>query len=103
MATPTNEKDDRVERSSDSEHTAESADKQNRDIEKGEDSSPERAEFNEHPRASRGGSLAALTQRSGHSQRFTDDGKRIIQEEDCWDALGYQWPTWKKVPNIDAI
>lgn len=98
MAPKLSEKDDCLERSSGSQHTAESAKKEeDRDIEKGDDSSPTRAQFNEHVPASRGGSLAALSQRSGQLQKYTEDGKRIMQEEDCWDKLGYQWPTWKKV------
>lgn len=94
---PPEEKEDRIDRSSESEHTASSADKADVDIEKGGQSDAERTEFNEDVRASRGGSLAALSQRSGRSQKYTEDGRRIMQEEDCWDKLGYQWPTWKKV------
>lgn len=97
---PPTEKVERIQNSDESQHTASSSDKVERDVEKGEDASPERTEFNEHARASRGGSLAALSQRSGRSQKYTDDGKRIMQEEDCWDKLGYSWPTWKKVRMI---
>lgn len=100
---PPEEKEDRIDRSIDSEHTASSADKADVDIEKGGQSDAERTEFNEDVRASRGGSLAALSQRSGRSQKYTDDGRRIMQEEDCWDKLGYQWPTWKKVSIYHAF
>lgn len=31
------------------------------------------------------------------------DGKRIITEEECWDALGYSWPSWKKWMLISSI
>lgn len=94
-----NEKAEQSQVPNGSQYTAESAEHKEKDVEKGEDSSPERAEFNENPRqASRGGSLAALTQRSSHPPpTHTEDGRRIMQEEDCWEALGYQWPTWKKV------
>lgn len=94
---PPEEKEDRIDKSSRSEHTTSSAEKADVDVEKGAPSDTERTEFNEHVKASRGGSLAALSQRSGRSQKYTDDGRRIMQEEDCWDKLGYQWPTWKKV------
>lgn len=100
---PPVEKVERIHNSDDSQHTASSSEKIERDVEKGEDASPEGTEFNEHAKASRGGSLAALSQRSGRSQKYTDDGKRIMQEEDCWDKLGYQWPTWKKVRTINFM
>lgn len=104
MVSQPSEKGDIAGRSSGSQHTAETADKAGRDLEKGEESSsPERTEFNEHPRASRGGSLAALSHRASHPQTHTDDGKRIMQEEDCWDKLGYQWPSWKKVMHRENV
>lgn len=98
MAPPPEKVDmDRIQNSDESQHTASSSEKAERDVEKGEDPSAEGADFNEVARNTRGGSLAALSQRSSRGQRYTDDGKRIMQEEDCWEKLGYQWPTWKKV------
>lgn len=97
MASNPRENVQRTERSSGSLQTADSGEKNEKDVEKGDDTSPVRAQFNEHAQAPRSGSLAALAQSRSEPQKYTDDGKRIMQEEDCWDKLGYQWPSWKKV------
>lgn len=99
MAPEPRDKVERTERSSGSLRTGDSGEKNEKDVEKGDDASPTRADFNEraHSQAPRSGSLAALTQSQSQAQKYTDDGKRIMQEEDCWDQLGYQWPSWKKV------
>lgn len=34
---------------------------------------------------------------------FTQDGKRIITEDECYDKLGYSWPTWKKWMLLSSI
>lgn len=57
------------------------------------------SQWNERPQdAGRGGSLAALSQRrkSASSQHYVD-GKRVLQQNECYDALGFTWPSWKKV------
>ncbi|KAK2606247.1 hypothetical protein QQS21_003295 [Conoideocrella luteorostrata] len=43
-------------------------------------------------------SLAAETK-----PEVTEDGKHIITEEDCYDALGYSWPSWKKWMLLSSI
>lgn len=40
---------------------------------------------------------------TSNSQNFTSDGRRIITEDECWDALGYTWPTWKKWMLLSSI
>ncbi|OAQ71770.1 MFS multidrug transporter [Purpureocillium lilacinum] len=35
--------------------------------------------------------------------QYTPDGKRIITEEECYDALGYSWPSWKKWMLLSSI
>ena len=34
---------------------------------------------------------------------ISKDGRRIITEEECWDKLGYNWPTWKKWMLLSSI
>lgn len=31
------------------------------------------------------------------------DGKRVILESECYDALGFSWPTWKKWMLLSSI
>ncbi|KAF4126103.1 Major Facilitator Superfamily [Geosmithia morbida] len=35
--------------------------------------------------------------------QYTDDGKRIISEDECEGILGYAWPTWKKWMLLTSI
>lgn len=98
MAPEPHEKVERPERSSGSLNTADSGEKKEKDLEKGDDYPPRTgSQFKENVQAPRSGSLAALAQSQSQEQKYTDDGRRIMQEEDCWDKLGYQWPAWKKV------
>lgn len=34
---------------------------------------------------------------------YSEDGRRIITEDECWDKLGYSWPTWKKWMLLTSI
>ena len=34
---------------------------------------------------------------------IAEDGRRVITEDDCWDVLGYNWPTWKKWMLLSSI
>lgn len=57
------------------------------------------SQWEEKPQnASRGGSLAALSQRRrSANEQYYVDGKRVLQQNECYDALGFSWPSWKKV------
>ena len=39
----------------------------------------------------------------GSQLHSTDDGKRIITEDECWDILGYSWPAWKKWMLLSSV
>lgn len=41
--------------------------------------------------------------RETEKPKLTDDGKRIITEDDCYDVLGYSWPIWKKWMLLSSI
>ena len=40
---------------------------------------------------------------SSNAQKFTPDGRHIITEDECWDKLGFTWPTWKKWMLLSSI
>lgn len=42
----------------------------------------------------------AMVQKEGTSN---SDDKRIITETDCYDALGYSWPAWRKWMLLSSI
>lgn len=54
----------------------------------------------EHTGARRHSSLASAP---SNTPKFTDDGKRIITEEECAHLIGYGWPSWKKWMLLTAI
>lgn len=31
------------------------------------------------------------------------DGRRELQQDDCWEKLGYAWPSWKKWMVLSSI
>lgn len=35
--------------------------------------------------------------------KVSEDGKRILTEDDCYDVLGYSWPSWKKWMLLSSI
>ena len=39
----------------------------------------------------------------GGQGHYTEDGRRIITEDEAWDHLGYTWPTWKKWMLLSSI
>ena len=57
------------------------------------------SQWNEKPQdAPREGSLAALSsRRKSANEAHYVDGKRVLQQNECYDALGFAWPNWKKV------
>ena len=69
---------------------------QSKDVEKGD--SDENVEVDR--RESAGGMKSSP---GGTQQHFTDDGKRVITEDECWQKLGYCWPTWKKWMLLSSI
>lgn len=71
-----------------------------KDSNNGESSS--RSEWNEEPRRStRGGSLAALSEK--HQSGYAGDGRRVLQQYEAYDATGYAWPSWKKWMLLSSI
>ena len=40
---------------------------------------------------------------SSAAPNFTPDGRRVITEDDCYDKLGFSWPTWKKWMILSTI
>lgn len=45
----------------------------------------------------------AYHRKSSIPPKVAEDGRRIITEEECWDSLGYSWPTWKKWMLLSSI
>ena len=39
----------------------------------------------------------------GIEQHYTDDGRRIITQDECWPILGYSWPAWKKWMLLSSV
>ena len=37
------------------------------------------------------------------SGRYAEDRRRIITEDECWNKLGYTWPSWKKWMLLSSI
>lgn len=46
---------------------------------------------------------SSLASAPSNTPKFTDDGKRIITEEECSHLIGYGWPSWKKWMLLTAI
>lgn len=46
---------------------------------------------------------SSLASAPSNTPKYTEDGKRIITEEDCAHLIGYGWPTWKKWMLLTAI
>lgn len=47
---------------------------------------------------------ASLASAPSHQQpKYTEDGKRIITEDECKGLLGYGWPAWKKWMLLSSI
>lgn len=61
-------------------------DRPTKDEEAGEPSSPRSAEAS-----------------SGENPLFSPDGKRVMTQDDCYDVLGYSWPSWKKWMLLSSI
>lgn len=40
---------------------------------------------------------------SAKQGKYTDDGRRILTEDEAWDHLGYTWPSWKKWMLLSSI
>ena len=71
-------------------------DQSNKDVEKGDSSD----ELYVNHRESVGGMQSAP---GGTQQHYTDDGRRIITEDECWHRLGYSWPKWKKWMLLSSV
>lgn len=55
----------------------------------------------EHERTS--GIRSSLSSAAQPPPKFTDDGRRIITEDECEHLLGYAWPRWKKWMLLTSI
>lgn len=67
-----------------------------------DDNSPPRSEWNEAPRRStRGGSLAALSQR--HQSGYAGGGRKVLTQHEGYNATGYAWPAWRKWMLLSSI
>ncbi|RMY95493.1 hypothetical protein D0861_00672 [Hortaea werneckii] len=41
--------------------------------------------------------------KSSVPQKYTEDGKRVMTEDEAWPHLGYCWPSWKKWMLLSSI